>query len=64
MDMIRTATPDAGILDVNMPDMDGFQLLATIRSQKLPIRVILLTARQQEGDLVRGSRRCSGRCTR
>ena len=52
--LIEDHPPDAAILDVNMPGMDGFELLATIRSRDLPVRVILLTARQQEGDLVRG----------
>jgi two-component system, cell cycle response regulator DivK len=54
LDLIHQQPPDAAILDVNMPGMDGFELLAAIRSQNIPIRVILLTARQQEGDLVRG----------
>ena len=53
-DMIRSNPPDAAILDVNMPGMDGFELLAAIRANNLPVRVILLTARQQENDLVRG----------
>ena len=54
LQVIESRMPDAAILDVNMPGMDGFELLATIRSRSFPIRVILLTARQQEGDLVRG----------
>jgi len=54
LQVIETNPPDAAILDVNMPGMDGFELLSTIRSRNYPIRVILLTARQQEGDLVRG----------
>jgi two-component system, cell cycle response regulator DivK len=53
-DMIRANPPDAAILDVNMPGMDGFEVLAAIRAQELPVRIILLTARQQEHDLVRG----------
>ena len=52
--LIRSDPPDTAILDVNMPGMDGFELLAAIRSHELPVRVILLTARQQENDLVRG----------
>jgi DNA-binding response OmpR family regulator len=51
---IRTNPPAAAILDVNMPGMDGFEVLSAIRAGNLPVRVILLTARQQENDLVRG----------
>jgi CheY-like chemotaxis protein len=52
--LLEAALPDVAILDVNMPSMDGFELLSAIRSRAMPVRVILLTARQQEGDLVRG----------
>jgi DNA-binding response OmpR family regulator len=52
--LLRAHTPDAAILDVNMPGMDGFELLAGIRKDNMPLRVILLTARQQEGDVLRG----------
>jgi DNA-binding response OmpR family regulator len=54
MRLLETSLPDAAILDVNMPGMDGFELLSAIRSRAMPVQVILLTARQQEGDLVRG----------
>jgi len=51
---IRDCRPTAAILDVNMPGMDGYEVLAAIRSEMLPVRVILLTARQQEADITRG----------
>lgn len=54
MEQLRAQAPDVAILDVNMPGMDGFELLSRIRSESMPVRVILLTARQQEGDVVRG----------
>ena len=37
-----------------MPGMDGYEVLAAMRAEKLPVRVILLTARQQESDIIRG----------
>src|ERR1039458_5210063 len=46
--------PQAAILEVNMPGMDGYEVLAAMRAESLPVRVILLTARQQESDIVRG----------
>jgi CheY-like chemotaxis protein len=51
---IRDCRPAAAILDVNMPGMDGYEVLAAVRSEMLPVRIILLTARQQESDITRG----------
>jgi DNA-binding response OmpR family regulator len=52
--MIHRHRPRAVVLDVNIPGMDGFELLAEIRREKIPVRVIMLTGRQQERDIVRG----------
>ena len=54
LQMIRDCKPPAAILDVNMPLMDGYEVLAAVRAEKLPVRVILLTARQHESDITRG----------
>ena len=54
LDTIRRQRPHAAVLDVNMPEMDGYEVLAAIRREGIPIRVLLLTARQQEGDVLRG----------
>jgi len=53
IDVIRKVRPKAAVLDVNMPGMDGYEVLAVIRSEQLPIQVLLLTARQQEADVIR-----------
>jgi CheY-like chemotaxis protein len=47
--------PDAILLDVSMPDMDGFQCYETLKSQTetQTIPVILLTAKVLPDDLVR-----------
>jgi DNA-binding response OmpR family regulator len=52
--MVRDYRPHAAVLDVNMPGMDGFEVLAAIRAEGLPVRVVLLTGRQQEQDVLRG----------
>jgi CheY-like chemotaxis protein len=48
--------PDAMILDVNMPFLDGFEVLAAMRNDPAlrEIPVIILTSVQQESDVVRG----------
>lgn len=52
----REVIPDALILDVNMPGMDGFEVLTNLRADQLTKRipVVLLTARQQETDVLKG----------
>jgi DNA-binding response OmpR family regulator len=50
---LRTERPDLVIIDVGLPDGDGFELLASIRSESL-VPVIMLTARGDVADRVRG----------
>jgi CheY-like chemotaxis protein len=52
--LIREQEPQVVVLDVNMPGMDGYEVLSAIRAEELPTQVILLTARQQERDVLRG----------
>jgi two-component system cell cycle response regulator DivK len=54
IEIIRKYQPHAAVLDVNMPGMDGYEVLAAIRAEALHVHVILLTARQQESDIIRG----------
>src|SRR5450759_2454489 len=54
LDAARRWRPQAAILDVNMPGMDGYEVLAAMRAEYLPVRVMLLTARQQHSDIIRG----------
>src|SRR5512136_2647440 len=46
-------TPDLILLDVMMPDIDGFEVLETIR-QVSSVPVIMLTAKGEEDDRVHG----------
>ena len=50
---IRDVTPDLILLDVMMPDVDGFDVLETIREFS-NVPVIMLTAKGEEDDRVRG----------
>jgi DNA-binding response OmpR family regulator len=52
--MIRELRPDITVLDVNMPGSDGFEVLSAIRQSGIPVKVIMLTARQHERDVLRG----------
>ncbi len=53
LEIIRTERPDAAVLDVNMPGLDGFGVLAAIRAEKIATRVILLTSLGDERDVLR-----------
>ena len=50
---IRECQPDVILLDVMMPDLDGFEVLETVR-EITNVPVIMLTAKGEEDDRVRG----------
>ena len=53
LDKLRSALPDLIILDVMMPDIDGFEVLRNIRENN-STPVIMLTAKGEEDDRVHG----------
>ncbi len=53
IDLIETEHPDLIVLDVMLPEIDGFSILASLR-KRADIPVILLTARTDETDRVLG----------
>jgi two-component system KDP operon response regulator KdpE len=53
LEQIRTNLPDLVLLDVMMPDIDGFEVLRMIRETN-NIPVIMLTAKGDEEDRIKG----------
>ncbi len=53
IELIRTEMPDLVLLDVMMPDIDGFEVLRMIREANT-VPVIMLTAKGEEEDRIRG----------
>lgn len=53
-EMASTTTYDLVILDLMLPKMDGFQVLAKIRNDGTETPVLILTARDQVDDRVKG----------
>jgi two-component system OmpR family response regulator len=52
--LLRTAKPDLLIIDINMPLMDGFDLVERLRSQNDMTPVLMLSARNDRADITRG----------
>ena len=48
--------PDVILLDLMLPELDGYQVLQTLRSRGLKTPVVILTAKAEEADKVRGFR--------
>jgi DNA-binding NarL/FixJ family response regulator len=44
LELIRRLTPDVSILDINLPGINGQHVTHTLRTERNPTRVILLTA--------------------
>jgi len=56
LDAVREWSPDLVILDLTLPELDGYQVLSAIRRDRNAVPVIILTARGEEADKVRGFR--------
>ena len=53
-DLFWSETYDLIVLDINLPKTDGFTLLKEIREEDKQVNVIMLTARTQVADRVKG----------
>lgn len=49
-----TARPSLIILDIMLPKMNGFEICRQVRKQKLDTPIVMLTAKGDEQDIVRG----------
>jgi len=52
----RDARPDLIILDLMLPGLDGYRVLRTLRDEGRQMPILILTARGEEADQVRGLR--------
>jgi two-component system KDP operon response regulator KdpE len=53
LELVETESPDIVILDINLPDMDGFQVIREIRRFS-QVPVIMLTVKGEDVDIARG----------
>lgn len=54
LELALSEDPDAVLLDLMLPGMDGFQVLRHLRADRSTVPVIVLTARGEEWDRVQG----------
>ena len=56
LEMIHTELPSVVLLDLLMPNMDGYEVLSRLRSnpQTKDLPVIILTALNSDADIIRG----------
>src|SRR5687767_9739180 len=56
LERAREGNPDLVILDLMLPGFDGYRVLRALREDGLGMPVLILTARGEEADKVRGFR--------
>ena len=52
--LARESDPDLILLDVMLPEMDGFEVCRTLRDEGNNVPIIMITAREEETDKVFG----------
>jgi DNA-binding response OmpR family regulator len=50
---LESAKPDALVVDINMPVMDGFSFLEAVRARKIDLPALMLTAQSSSEDIRR-----------
>jgi DNA-binding response OmpR family regulator len=53
-DSLEGSTPDLVILDIMLPNADGIEIAKTIRERGMNMPILMLTARSETQDVVRG----------
>ena len=56
LEKVRSWRPDLVVLDLMLPEVDGFRVLKTLRDDGVQVPILILTARGEEADKVRGLR--------
>lgn len=52
LDLMRSLKPDVAIVDINLPGLNGLQVTQQVIQEKLPSRIILLTAYHDQEQLL------------
>ena len=54
LDAVHTYHPDLMVLDIMLPGIDGLEVCRRLRAEKIPIAIMMLTARDEDIDKILG----------
>src|SRR5918912_4587758 len=54
LELARRSSPDLYVLDVSMPDIDGFEVVRRLREENVISPILMLTGRNNEEDKIAG----------
>jgi len=54
VELARSENPDLIVLDIMLPEMDGFEVCRILRQEKMTTAILMLTAKEEEIDRVLG----------
>lgn len=54
LELVESFRPDLVLLDVMLPEIDGFEICRRLRARPRPPKIILLTARGRDAERVKG----------
>jgi len=54
LELALTRNPDLIVLDLMLPKVNGYELCRAVRAEKLTMPILMVTAKGQEEDIVRG----------
>jgi two-component system nitrate/nitrite response regulator NarL len=52
LNLIRELTPHIAVIDVELPAMNGFEILGAVRAEKLPTKVVFLASSMRRSEMV------------
>ena len=47
LELLQQRIPDVLLLDINMPDMNGIEVVKKIRKDKIPVKILILTVHKE-----------------
>jgi DNA-binding NarL/FixJ family response regulator len=56
LELARCLLPDVIVLDLGLPNLDGFQVIRLLRQDGLPIRILVVSARDDDAAVFESSR--------
>ncbi len=52
MEVVKETRPEIVLMDINMPRMDGILAVQGLREANIPVKILMLTISQENGDLL------------